>query len=539
MAKRNGEKRGSKLMRRGNGRGTIYRKKDERGREYGPYFMKWAVRDPLTGETRRVTQSTKTDDLAAARDALNAKMKELGFDLTDEEARVDKLLAARRNLDNERIRLEREAAAREAAARLKAEQEAQREREENAVTFAEAFVLFTESERRPKSGPDTLRHYEGQYNRLVLWLGRVHPEIKRLRDFSQDHAEEFLKFIGDTYSNGTRNKYLVFLRMFWRVLRWNADAQLALDPWDGISTIVKTDEVVHEELTVEELTSIAAVINSGDPLPTSRDAGNAQHKAGNLRDVFSRNGESIRDELRLLFAIGIYTGQRLGDCASLEWGEVDLVKGTINVMPRKTAKRYRRRVIIPIHPTFRAILAEWHRRTASGPLMAHISDEYRRNPSTLSLRILTIMRKAGIKTHVDGDNGTRTRTAKGYHSLRHTFSSIMLNAGVSSAFVDAMLCHAKGTMTMRYFHEHAEALATAVATLPQLPVYALDEEAAKDAARHALPPSGTHSHAPTADATQAALDAFLATIESATNEQLRDALDRIEQTLATRAQEVK
>ena len=35
--------------------------------------------------------------------------------------------------------------------------------------------------------------------------------------------------------------------------------------------------------------------------------------------------------------VRIYTGLRLGDCALLEWGHIDLARGFISVIPRKTA----------------------------------------------------------------------------------------------------------------------------------------------------------------------------------------------------------
>ena len=62
--------------------------------------------------------------------------------------------------------------------------------------------------------------------------------------------------------------------------------------------------------------------------------------------------------MRILFALGIYTGQRLGDCAQLQWGNVDLVRGIISLMPSKTKRYAQKRVVIPIHQTLFGLLSE-------------------------------------------------------------------------------------------------------------------------------------------------------------------------------------
>jgi len=80
------------------------------------------------------------------------KAAERGFDGRDEAAHIDALLAVRRNLDNEHARLERERVEREAA-----------ERDRNAVTFSDAFMIYADSAKRPDSGERTLANYEQQF----------------------------------------------------------------------------------------------------------------------------------------------------------------------------------------------------------------------------------------------------------------------------------------------------------------------------------------------------------------------------------------
>lgn len=517
------------IQRSGNNAGTLYQKQTG-----GVWYMRFSERTP-DGKTKRVVWSTHTADLTEARRILNDKRSTLGFG-ADDQTHEEKLLEARRNIDNERLRTEKERAEREAKAKREAEDAAQTERDRRAVTFAEAFVIFRTSKRRPDSGEVTLSHYESQYNRFAEWVKVNHPDVVKMRDFTPPMAEAFIDHVEKTFSRNTRNKYLIFLRMFWRVLRWDANAQLTLDPWEGIRTLTQTpDEIVHKELTIEELARVAEVIRSGEPLPIVREKGNAKSKAGNITDALTMRGVNVRDEMRMLFAVGIYTGQRLGDCACLSWGEVDLVRGIITLTPRKTARKYARQVIIPVHPVLASILAEIPNKRRKGFVLPQIADAYANRPQELSRTILAVMRKAGIETDAQGESGTRTRTLAGFHSLRHTFSSIMLNCGVSPALVDAMLCHAKSSMTMRYFHENAKGLMTAVARLPILPQLAADAKAAQIAAKGVRRLAGATTPVGGADAPCGLLDAIRAHMDGATDKDLHKALEIIQNAIEARA----
>lgn len=57
-----------------------------------------------------------------------------------------------------------------------------------------------------------------------------------------------------------------------------------------------------------------------------------------MRPRMARVCGSVTGEMRLLFAVGIYTGLRLGDCAMMEWGSIDLGRNRIMTIPRKTAR---------------------------------------------------------------------------------------------------------------------------------------------------------------------------------------------------------
>lgn len=460
MSKKHGALKDGVIQRRGNKSGTLYKKPGS-----NVWFMRFSERTP-EGKRVRKAWSTGTEDIDEARKRLNAKAEELGYGPSkSEQEHVEALLSVSRS-QKDRAELSAQRKAREAAKerekeRAAREDEEEKLRESNAITIASAFSYYTTSKRRPDSSKRTLDGYEAQFETFANWMTQKHPRITKLKEVTPNMAEEFMEHLESTRSRNTRNKYLVFLRTLWRVLRWHPDAQLAVDPWEGIRNLVQTpDEITRKEITIEQLIAIANTIRTGKVC------------GAKIKDVFTFNGQDLRPEFLLLFAIGIYTGLRLGDCVTLRWDDVNLIKGVIVTKPRKTQRKYNRTVILPIHPTFGAILMEAHAVNHNGFLLKTLAELYlKHEPSMVTNRIQPILRAAGLETSTKGESDGKARTLFGFHSLRHTFASIMLNSGAQFVQVEKMLGHSKESMTMHYFHENATALQSAISTLPRLPQY--------------------------------------------------------------------
>jgi integrase len=170
---------------------------------------------------------------------------------------------------------------------------------------------------------------------------------------------------------------------------------------------------------------------------------------------------------RGLILIAFYIGARLSDAANLRWQNVDLVSEikTIRFHPRKGG----REVVIVIHPALEDYLLS---------LPAAVSDEAflfpslaQRNAATLSNWFRAIMDRAHIE-----HRQIRERTAKGgrgvselsFHSLRHSFASILANAGVSEERRMMLTGHTRRDIHAGYTHHELEALRDAVAVLPRI-----------------------------------------------------------------------
>jgi len=530
--KKNGTIKDGRRQRRGNGAGTLFKAR-------GIYYMRFNVIDAITGKPRKVAFSTHLPDtdLEGARDMLDKKARELGF---AEKGQAEILLDRAHNDQNarekaERERAEKERAEIEAQAKIDAEAQARAElleRDSKAITLLSAFSYYRASKRKPDSGEATLKMYESQFETFSKWMGENFPKAEKMRDVTPKMTEAFLDHLEKSRSHNTRNKYLVFLRTLWRVLRWEPDAQLTIDPWDGIKNLVeKTDEVTRKELTVEELRRVVAVIRSNEPLTILPDF---QTSRG-IKDVFAFNGVDIRAELLVLFAVGIFTGLRLGDCATLSWGDVDLARGIIDTMPRKTKRKYKRRVIIPIHPALGQLLNSVDAK-GKGHVVPTLATMYLdHNSSLLTSRIQAIFQAAQIVTTAEAQ-GTRARVQVGFHSLRHTFASIMLNAGAPFAFVEKMLGHSQQSMTAHYYHENAESLRRAVAKLPLLAMTD-NAQSIQNAATDAPLVEATATAAEVTDAPHGIVEAIRAHLGGASGEELQEALEIIQNAISRRSEE--
>ena len=519
MSKTHGKiDKSGKRLRRGNNSGSLYRKPGG-----NTWYMRFTERDPASGKSKRVSFSTGTADLDEARKTLADRAAKLGYSPnTTHEEHVAKLREAagdiQARIDRDRAQLEREAEARRDAERKAAEKAAAAERDRNAVTFAEAWVLYASSKKRPDSGDRTLAGYEAQYSTFVSWLKAKHPRVTKMRDFTPTMAEEFIDHLDSTRSRATRNKYLVFLRTFWRVLRWNPDAQLAVDPWDGIRTVAATaDQVSHKDLTLDQIAAVAAVLNSTEPVAGYR-----------IKDVFRFGDADIRDELRALFAIGLFTGARLGDCATISWADIDTAAKTWNYEPRKTARKYHRRVTCYLHPTLQAVLAALPTYgTRRGYALPTLADIYlNREPSMVTNRLQAIFRAAGIDTTSESE--TKSRTLVGFHSCRHFFNSWLNNHGVNHAVADYLTCHDQGKVTATYYHENRAAIRDAVLTLPAIPSLTGDAQAIEDAPQAAAAIEATTAPSGAVDAPRGNLEALRDLLADMSDGELREAADMIQ-----------
>jgi integrase len=176
------------------------------------------------------------------------------------------------------------------------------------------------------------------------------------------------------------------------------------------------------------------------------------------------NGAS--GDWRGLVLAGFYLGGRLNDCANLRWSNVDFARHTIRFQSRKTGAE----IVTVIHAALENhLLALPTPESDDESLFPSLAG---RSVSTLSKAFRKIMEAARIEQRVIRSRAANSRgrsvNALSFHSLRHTFTSILANAGVSEERRMALTGHTTRDVHQGYTTHDLERLREAVGLLPTI-----------------------------------------------------------------------
>lgn len=306
------------------------------------------------------------------------------------------------------------------------------------LTIEGAWDAYLKSASRPNSGPGTLNNYLGHWNAFRSWMEGQSKGYTYLSEITEDDSGAFMAYLRDTrkVSGNTYNKYLQFLKTFCKVLMRHA--RLESNPFDGIKRLSQIPNS-RRELTIEELYKIIS---------------------------------SAKGDLKLLLLLGTCTGLRLGDCCTLLWEEIDLEKGIIRRIPRKT-QRSKKSVVIGIPNILHQLLVTIPENQRNGTVLPRLANIYinRNEQNKISNMIQAHFRSCGIDTH-EPETGSqyhyegrqkvyekrpRAIVSVGFHSLRHTWVSIHAMSGTPQAIIQNSVGHSNPAMTAHYTHTSADA----------------------------------------------------------------------------------
>jgi integrase len=183
-------------------------------------------------------------------------------------------------------------------------------------------------------------------------------------------------------------------------------------------------------------------------------------------------------EWRSMILFGLYTGQRLGDIARLSWDQIDLEAKEIRLQTSKTGRHQK----IPIPPPLMKHI-EVLRKKKSAETFLHPKAEdivaTQGKTGSLSVQFHKLMAEAGIvkaKRHrkikkeekEENPKARRGEAKVSFHSLRHTTTSLLKNAGVSPAIAEEFVGHDSAEMNRVYTHIELEAMKKAAGLLPDV-----------------------------------------------------------------------
>ena len=306
------------------------------------------------------------------------------------------------------------------------------------LPLAEAWHRYEMSPNRRDVARATMKSKRSTWMRFARWMEANHLEAGCLSEVTEEAVAEYLAELRCRHSATTYNNHVCTLREMFRLL---AGPDAAFDPWAAVR-LRADDSVSRRELSLDELERLHAAAAEAGP------------------------------EWRLLFATGLYTGLRLGDCCRLAWANVDLARQTIQVVPEKTRRHaHGRPVTIPIHPRLLAeleALAADAKRRGQDYVNPAVAELYLNRNWELDDRLRRIFRRANIAMNVRMAGRSRRSVVASFHSLRHTFVSLSANAGVPLAAVQAIVGHTSTAMTRHYYHENEDALRRAVEAIPAI-----------------------------------------------------------------------
>ncbi len=404
------------------GAGTLY-KRDATGKGHPPewpgkgvFWLAYSVPNPDGGTGKRIRQPLRDADGNPITDRTQAE---------SERRRILAPYAAGTKVEALR-------SIRAALADAESERAVAVEQATLVLTLADTWEAFERHPNRPKCSERTLAQYEAEFKRFLAWIQREHPDAVAMRDVTRDHAITYAGHLDRAQiTPSTFNQHRNLLTMMWRILADHPAARIISNPWEVVQRR-KLNKTANRKraLTGQEYGSIMAAAES-DP------------------------------DLRDLFIMLAWTGQRLADMVFLTWGAADFLKGVLTLYPRKTAGRTGQAVYPPLFPAAREVLNR--RQDPAKPfkldalVFPDVAAEYKRDGgSTLVKRIGKIFTAAGLETTATRPGQARAVVQYGAHSFRHYFITQAAAAGMPAAMVKRITGHTTDDM-MEHYQQIGEA----------------------------------------------------------------------------------
>ena len=192
-----------------------------------------------------------------------------------------------------------------------------------------------------------------------------------------------------------------------------------------------------------------------------------------LRDVLADDQYKVmnKPEIRVIYYLGMFTGQRLKDCVLLQWQNIDMDRKRIYVKQFKTGKE----VTIPMAEELFQVLTEaleWREDQYVCPKSAARYNKQNREGKNVgnnlvNIDVLRVIRWIGLEPSISVPGRNKKMTVYGFHSLRHSFASFCAEAGVPKAVLLSILGTDSDIADKYYTHvgEDAQQLAINVISL--------------------------------------------------------------------------
>lgn len=158
---------------------------------------------------------------------------------------------------------------------------------------------------------------------------------------------------------------------------------------------------------------------------------------------------TLDHDMRELFHFAVSTGMRLGEILALQWSDIDLLRGIVQIRNSATfTTKTKQNRLVPLSDNLREMIKK-RKEDAACELVFHRNTRKLREEFVSKL-FKEAVRAAGLSEKLH------------FHSLRHTFASWLVQDGVSLYEVQKLLGHSNIAVTQVYSHLQPETLHTTV-----------------------------------------------------------------------------
>lgn len=205
----------------------------------------------------------------------------------------------------------------------------------------------------------------------------------------------------------------------------------------------------------------------------------AKRRALTLEEFQELCRQAPDDFWRYMLLMGFYTGMRLGDAACLRWGAVDFKSGFIRHTAAKTGKTLN----IPMRTNLAVFLKQLKKRAGRVTVNSYVwpdraENYHEKGAGPLSNEFYDVIlapcglvrERADHKASKEGRDGARGESMVSYHSLRHTFVTMMRLYGGNQAVAKELAGHSSDLVNDMYTHVPEDALQDAMNRLPEVEV---------------------------------------------------------------------
>lgn len=280
---------------------------------------------------------------------------------------------------------------------------------------------------------DYLREWYGRYMEGVAAKKTTYERYKGI-------AESFLESLGDNAAMPIETLEIRDVEYF--KARQIKEGKAA----KTINTMIKILRIPFNQARRQGI----ILTNPAEGVTTIRQPSNTRKifSSNDLKKVFDAIDKNPSyEEWRGMVLLGLYTGMRIKDAASLTWGNIDMEAEAIRYTPQKTSNLRKDSPSVPMHPALESYLRSIPEGISTKtPIFPTLYHHTVNGDKGLSRKFANLLALAGI----DRQEQTDSKKVKGkgrhfygisFHSLRHTCISMLANSGVSKEMRMSIVGH--------------------------------------------------------------------------------------------------